>query len=102
MRLSGAKASDGHFILLFEGEHKDCKHTKHIARLLDYVFVFCKETKIPIAIYCGAEVQEEEDVITLVGELAEKYTLISGLTQSSYFDELAKALLDVESLTLED
>ena len=99
MRLSGAKASDGRFILLFEGGH-DCKHTKHIARMLDYTFVFCKETKAPIAIYCGAEVQEEPDVITLIGELAEKYSLVASLVQSSYFDELAKALLDIEEITL--
>ena len=99
MRLSGAKASDGRFILLFEGQH-ECTHTKHIARMLDYTFVFCKATKTPVAIYCGEEVQENEDVITLVGELAEKFTLIGGLVQSSYFDELSKALLDVEEVTL--
>jgi isoaspartyl peptidase/L-asparaginase-like protein (Ntn-hydrolase superfamily) len=68
--------------------------------MLDYTFVFCKATKTPVAIYCGEEVQENEDVITLVGELAEKFTLIGGLVQSSYFDELSKALLDVEEVTL--
>jgi hypothetical protein len=101
MRLSGAKASDGRFILLFEGEHKNCKHTKHIARMLDYTFVFCKETKTPIAIYCGAEIENQEDVNTLVTELAEKYSLIGGLIKSTYFEKLADALLEVEDVTLE-
>jgi len=101
MRLSGAKASDGHYVLLFEGEHQDCKHTKHIARVLDYTFIFCKEAKVPVAIYCGAEVQDKEDVVTLVGELAEKYSLIGGLVKSTYFEKLADALLEVENLTLE-
>jgi hypothetical protein len=101
VNLSGAKASDGHFVLLFESEHGDCKHTKHIARVLDYTFVFCKETKTPVAIYCGAEIEEKEDVITLVGELAEKYSLIGGLVKSSYFEQLADALLDVQTITLE-
>ena len=102
MRLSGALASDGHFVLLFEGEHKDCTHTKHIARVLDYTFVFCKATKVPVAIYCGAEIQDKEDVITLVGELADKYALVGSLVQSDYFEELAKALLNVEDLNLEE
>ena len=100
MRISGAKASDGHYVLLFEGDHRDCSHTKHVARVLDYTFVFCKTTKVPVAIYCGTEVQDNEDVVTLVGELADKYTLIGGLVQSTYFDELAKALLEVEDITL--
>jgi hypothetical protein len=102
MRLSGAKASDGHFVLLFESDHtKDCKHIKHVARVLDYTFVFCKETKTPIAIYCGAEIEENADVITLVGELAEQYSLLGGLVKSSYFEQLANALLEVEDVTLE-
>lgn len=102
MQLSGAKASDGHFVLLFESDHtKDCKHTKHIARVLDYTFIFCKETKTPVAIYCGAEIEEKEDVLTLVGELAEQYSLLGSLVKSTYFEQLADALLEVEDVTLE-
>jgi hypothetical protein len=100
MRLTGAKASDGHYVLLFEGNHDDCKHRKHIARVLDYTFVFCHETRVPVAIYCGSEIVDDEDVITLVGELADKYLLVGGLINSPFFDELAKALLSVEDVTL--
>jgi hypothetical protein len=99
-RLTGAKASDGHYILLFEGQHDNCVHAKHIARVLDYTFVFCKDTKEPIAIYCGSEVIDDEDVVTLVGELAEKYSLVGALGKKPYFDELAKSLLSVEDVRM--
>lgn len=89
--------------MLFEGGHQDCKHSKHMARVLDYTFVFCKDTKAPIAIYCGAEVVEDADVKTLVAELAEKYSLIGErlvpLT-SPFFNELGKSLLSVEKIDI--
>jgi hypothetical protein len=102
MLISGAKASDGKYILLFEGDHTtaNCTHTKHVARVLDYTFIFCKETKAPIAIYCGAEIVEDQDVLTLVAELADKYSLMGELVKSPFFDELAKALLSVEDVNL--
>jgi len=100
--LTGAKASDGKYVLLFEGDHTsaNCKHTKHVARVLDYTFIFCKETKAPIAIYCGAEIVDDQDVLTLVGELADKYSLVGEIVKSTFFDELAKALLSVEDIRL--
>jgi hypothetical protein len=100
MNLTGAKASDGHYVLFFEGKHDNCSHQKHIARVLDYTFVFCKDTKTPVAVYCGSEIVDDEDVLTLVGELAEKYSQLTGVVGSPFFDELAKALLDVEGVTL--
>jgi hypothetical protein len=102
MLLTGAKASDGKYVLLFEGDHTstNCKHTKHVARVLDYTFIFCKETKAPIAIYCGAEIVEDQDVLTLVAELADKYSLMGELVQSPFFDKLSEALLSVEDVNL--
>jgi hypothetical protein len=100
MRLSGAKASDGRFVLLFEGLHDDCKHVKHVAKVLDYTFVFCKETLAPMVIYCGAEIVDNEDVLTLVMELADKYSLMSGVVESPFFSELSKSLLSLEGMTL--
>jgi hypothetical protein len=100
MLLTGARANDGHFVLLFQGTHDNCKHRKHLASVLDYTFVFCRDTKAPLAIYCGAEVIEDEDVLNLVAELAEKYSLLSGIVESPFFDELSKALLEVENVNL--
>lgn len=100
--LTGAKAHDGKYILFFEGQHDNCTHTKHIARVLDYTFVFCNSTKAPVAIYCGAEIIDDEDVLTLVAELAEKYSLTGSARfvplQSPFFEELAKALLVVDKV----
>jgi hypothetical protein len=98
MFITSSKASDGKFILMFESDHIDCKHEKHVANILDYTFIFCKATHTPIAIYCGAEVKEDEDVLNLVAELAEKYSILNGVIESPYFDNLSKALLDVEGI----
>jgi hypothetical protein len=104
MLVTGAKANDGRYVLFFEGKHEACTHTKHIAKVLDYTFVFCKETKAPIAIYCGSEIVEDADVKTLVAELAEKYSFTGSSPlvplQSPFFDELAKALLSVEKVEI--
>lgn len=102
MLLTGAKANDGKYVLFFESEHNSstCQHTKHVARVLDYTFIFCKETKTPIAIYCGKEIVEDQDVLTLVAELADKYGLMGELVRSPFFDKLADALLSVEDVNL--
>jgi len=100
MQLTGARASDGHYVLLFEGGHEDCKHTKHIARVNDYQFVFCKETQEPLAIYCGDEIVSEEDVLVLIGELGERFGLMGDIVMSPYFKKFATAVLDVSYLQL--
>lgn len=68
--------------------------------MLDYTFVFCKVTKHPIAIYCGAEVVDDEDAVTLVGELAEKFGLVGGLITNDYLDKLSASLLSIEDVVL--
>ena len=100
MFITSAKSSEGKFILLFEDGHNDCTHEKHIASILDYTFIFCKATRAPVAIYCGDEVKEEEDVINLVAELAEKYSILSGAIESPYFENLSKSMMEVEGIRL--
>jgi hypothetical protein len=92
---------NGGFTILFETpEAEHCTHRKHIAHMLDYDFLFCKDTQQPIAVYTGKEIKTVDDVGELMVGLAEKFTVLLGSFESPYFNSLAKAIIDSQDIKL--
>jgi hypothetical protein len=117
IKITATRASDSRFVLLFDEE--ECSHKKHIARIGDYTFLFCSHTKNPVALYCGSDIKDEQDVLEFISSLTEAFvkmagfksllnprykgrlgTRTDGVIESPYFSMLARKMLDVSEINL--
>lgn len=105
-KINIVKANDNRYIILFDGQEKECKHAKHIAHIKMYDFVFCKATKQPICVYCGPEIETEKDALEVISALTEDYSMVIDFLKSNsrfgspYFKELIAAFVNSEELNV--
>lgn len=97
-KINVAKTDENKYMILFTGKEENCTHAKHVSKIKGYTFIFCKNTKNPIALYCADEITDFDEATEMITLLANEYSLLHDMLGSPYFKALANVLVKVDEV----
>lgn len=98
--------SDDRYVIFFNGSEENCKHSKRVAKIGDYIFLFCSDTKNPVCIYCGSDIKSSDNAVDFLTIFAQTHTLLNDIIpdnhvfSSIYFEKLSKAVFNTKDFNL--